>query len=98
MADMMRYKRVKVDIKAIQLNRENFPIVEQICNGQIRGIKLPIDKQVIKFNDGEYEHELAMTDWLVQFHVRDADRTVISQVWSNKAFRSVFEDIDPIPF
>lgn len=94
----MRFKRVKTDIRAIQLNRENFPIVEQLCNGSIRGIKLPINDRVVQFHDGEREHELCMTDWLVQFHVRDADRTIISQVWSDKAFRAVFQDIDPTPY
>lgn len=94
----MRLKKVKTSVYAIQLNRENFDIVEGLCNGSIRGIKLPIEDRIIQFYSENREHDIALTDWLVEFHVRDADRTVIRQVWSDKTFRAVFEDVDPAVF
>lgn len=94
---------LKSDIVATQLTIDNFELVERLCNGRIRGIKLPIEQQIVQFDSYSQhselgEQELKVGDWLVQFTAFNADRTVISQVWPDKAFRAVFEDIDPTPF
>lgn len=94
----MRKKGLNADVYAVQLNIDQLELVEKLCNGSIKGIKLQRKDRIINFYFSDQEHELGMTDWYVEYRLKDADRTVIKQVWPDKHFRAVFKDIDDAPY
>lgn len=94
----MREKGLRAKVFAVQLTVDQLELVEKICNGSIKGIKLPRKDRIIHFYFGDQEHELSMTDWYVEFRCADADRTVIKQVWPDKQFKAIFRDIDHVAY
>ena len=83
----------EITIHAIRLSEDNQELVASMCNGSIRGTKLPASKRVVQFycRKADTEHEIDVGDWLVMFN---SHSDTIKQVWTNEQFEHVFQVMD----
>lgn len=79
------YRYRTATIAAIRLDAGNLEEVEALCNGHIKGTKLPREERIIHFNARGEEHEIRMGDWLV------CDRGNL-YVYNSEHFNGLFEE------
>lgn len=82
---------MKGGVRSIQLTIDNMEEVEILCNGRIRGTKLPIEKRIVQFDPCNHylgEQEIRVGDWLVQFYY--GERIIENQVWPDKIYKELF--------
>jgi hypothetical protein len=62
----MRYRSKIVEVEAKQLTTDNIKELEEWCKGSIKGVKLPLDQQVIDIRTLEGEMRANMGDFIIQ--------------------------------
>ena len=97
-ANEMRKQKIHDDvrIRAGLLTTESLEILETVCKGSIKGIKLPRSERCIDFYQDNQEYRIEMGEYLVEFS--SPREGSYFQVWSKENFRKVFFDADPIPY
>lgn len=83
----MLYK-LGIPVDAVQLTVDNMEEVERMCNGRIRGTKLPPKERIVQFDSiWEGEKEIKVDDWLIRFRT---PTKIICDVWPNEWFLKAF--------
>ncbi|MFM6927003.1 MAG: hypothetical protein ACKOX6_00975 [Bdellovibrio sp.] len=63
---MPMFRKKPVVIEARQLTPDNIRTLESWCNGSIKGIRLPVEEQVIDIQTREGEMRADMGDWIIK--------------------------------
>ena len=62
----MKYRKKPVVIEAKQLTTQNLHELEDWCQGDILGVKLPLEDQVIEIHTLEGDMRANMGDWIIK--------------------------------
>ena len=76
---------------AIQLTPENIELVETICSGSIKGIRLDRSKQCIDFWYNNDEYRLEMGEWFIKDILEDG--TVEKSIVLDKDFKRSYIEV-----
>jgi len=62
-----RFGTVPLPVTAVQLTEDNLDDAAQWCNGQIMGIKLPRNEQLVEFHCRGEECRAEVGNWIVSY-------------------------------
>lgn len=63
---MVKFTTRPISVEAYQLTTDNLDYIENWCNGQIKGTRLPLIDRVIAIYTEDGEYQAAISDYIIK--------------------------------